>query len=224
MTVKLRGDPWEALFPHALTLMDEVKTHGGVEPFWTFGGGTILMLRYDHRLSKDIDIFVPDPQYLGFVTPRLSDVAEAITADYVEQGNFVKLVLEAGEVDFVASPNLTDDPFEVWDIMGRPVRVETAAEIVAKKLYHRGDRATARDLFDLAVVIEHDRDALGRAAPFVLRHANAFLDQIVGRRPILEKQFQQIERRQYARNYNDCVALASDFFAALADTTKSADR
>lgn len=138
MMVKLRGDPWEALFPHALTLMEEVKTHGGIEPLWTFGGGTVLMLRYDHRMSKDIDIFVPDPQYLGFVTPRLSDVAEAIISDYVEQGNFVKLVLDSGEVDFVASPNLTDDPFEVWEIMGRPVRVETATEIVAKKLYHRG--------------------------------------------------------------------------------------
>ncbi len=214
-TVKLRGDPWEALFPHALTLMDEVKAHGGGEPFWTFGGGTVLMLRYDHRVSKDIDIFVPDPQYLGFVTPRLSDVAEAITADYVEQGNFVKLVLESGEVDFVASPNLTAEPFEVWEIMGRPVRVETAAEIVAKKLYHRGDRATARDLFDLAVVVEQDRDALERAAPFLLRHADTFMDQVVGRRPILEKQFAQIERRQFARSYDDCVVLAKDLFAML---------
>lgn len=67
-------------------------------------------------------------------------------------------------------------------------------------------------------------EALFPHPPFVLRHADAFLDQIVGRRPILEKQFQQIERRQYARNYDDCVALASDFLAALADATKSANR
>jgi predicted nucleotidyltransferase component of viral defense system len=32
---------------------------------WTFGGGTILMLRYDHRFSKDIDLFVPDPNTSG---------------------------------------------------------------------------------------------------------------------------------------------------------------
>lgn len=42
------------------------------------------MLRYGHRFSKDIDIFVPDPQSLGFVTPWLSEVAESITMDYVE--------------------------------------------------------------------------------------------------------------------------------------------
>lgn len=37
------------------------------------------------------------------------------------------------------------------------MKVETAAEIVAKKMWRRGDRATARDLFDLSLVIEHDR-------------------------------------------------------------------
>lgn len=48
MKVELKGDVWESLFPHAFTLMHEVKEHGGVEPFWTFGGGTVLMLRYQH--------------------------------------------------------------------------------------------------------------------------------------------------------------------------------
>ena len=57
----------------ALALIDEITRYGGIaDPFWTFGGGTVLMFRYRHRLSKDIDIFVPDPQDLGFVTPRLS--------------------------------------------------------------------------------------------------------------------------------------------------------
>lgn len=41
------------------------------------------LLRYGHRLSKDIDIFGPDSQSLGYVNPRLSDVAAEITADYV---------------------------------------------------------------------------------------------------------------------------------------------
>ncbi len=40
------------------------------------------MFRYGHRLSKDIDIFVPDPQYLGYVTPRLSDTAASLTEEY----------------------------------------------------------------------------------------------------------------------------------------------
>lgn len=38
-------------------------------------------VRQAHRFSKDIDIFIPDPQSLGFATPRLSDIAESITTD-----------------------------------------------------------------------------------------------------------------------------------------------
>ena len=66
----LPGGVWQILLQHAYALVDEIAAHGIMDPFWTFGGGTVLMLRYRHRLSKDIDIFVPDPQYLGFVSPR----------------------------------------------------------------------------------------------------------------------------------------------------------
>ena len=47
------------------------------------------MFRYGHRLSKDIDLFVPDPQHLGHVTPRLSNTATSLTKDYPEAGLFV---------------------------------------------------------------------------------------------------------------------------------------
>jgi len=124
----LPSGPWEKLFPRALALIGEISRYGGiVDPFWTLGGGTVLMFRYRHRLSKDIDIFVPDPQYLGFVSPRLSDTAADLTQDYTEQpGAFVKLQFEEGEVDFVAAPNLLNDAWEVWDIGGCAVKVETA--------------------------------------------------------------------------------------------------
>jgi hypothetical protein len=115
---------WEALFPRALRLVNEIQRYGGLaNPFWTLGGGTVLMFRYGHRLSKDIDIVVPDPQYLGNVTPRLSDTAAALTEDYTETGSFVKLQFDEGEVDFVAAPNLTDAAWEWWEIQGRAVRV-----------------------------------------------------------------------------------------------------
>jgi hypothetical protein len=75
---------WQSLLPHAFEIIDDIQKNGIKEPFWTFGGGTVLMLRYQHRLSKDIDIFVPDPQYLGYATPRLSDVALDVSENYVE--------------------------------------------------------------------------------------------------------------------------------------------
>jgi hypothetical protein len=93
MPKDLPAGAWESLFPRAMFLIDDIQEHGGLSnPFWTLGGGTVLMFRYEHRLSKDIDIFVPDPQYLGFVTPRLSDTAADLTDDYKEMaGSFVKL-------------------------------------------------------------------------------------------------------------------------------------
>jgi len=80
---RLPGGPWRALLTQALLLIDELSVRGLTDPFWTLGGGTVLMFRYRHRRSKDIDIFVPDPQYLGHVTPRLSDLAESIAPNYV---------------------------------------------------------------------------------------------------------------------------------------------
>ena len=47
-----------------MELIDSVGDAGVELEGWTFGGGTVLMRRYRHRLSKDIDIFLPDPRYL----------------------------------------------------------------------------------------------------------------------------------------------------------------
>jgi len=86
---------------------------------------------------------VPNPQYLGFVTPRLSDMAASLTGDYSEDPSaWVKLQFEEGEVDFVAAPNLLDDAWEEWTIDGQRIRVETSAVIIAKKMFHRGHRTT----------------------------------------------------------------------------------
>jgi hypothetical protein len=207
---------WKDLLPHALSLIEEIKSHGTSDPFWTLGGGTVLMFRYQHRLSKDIDIFVPDPQYLSFVTPRLSDVAAAISDQYVEdQSSYVKLIRPEGEIDFVASPNLTDSPFEMWHIDGHHIRVETAAEIVAKKLWHRGDRTTARDLFDLSLVIEREPEALIKAATYLLKNADVFINQIASRKTVLERQFAEIDTLAYTPSYDEAAERAATFLKSL---------
>jgi hypothetical protein len=70
----------------------------------------VLLFRCCLRQGKDIDIFVPDPQYLGFATPCLSETADDLTQDYTEMaGSFVKLQFDEGETDFVAAPNLLED-------------------------------------------------------------------------------------------------------------------
>ncbi|WNH51774.1 nucleotidyl transferase AbiEii/AbiGii toxin family protein [Stenotrophomonas oahuensis] len=198
-------------------MIDEISRYGGIaDPFWTLGGGTVLMFRYNHRLSKDIDIFVPDPQYLGFVTPRLSDAAADLTQDYTEQpGSFVKLQFEEGEVDFVAAPNLLEDAWDTWEICGRSVKVETASEIIAKKMYHRGDRLTARDLFDFALVIEREPQQLLAATPFLLRHREAFLSQMHAPHASVRAAFDAIAVLDYTASFERCVAQVDEFLSGL---------
>ena len=212
---RLVGGAWRRLFGHALALVDEIARHGVAEPFWTFGGGTVLMLRYRHRRSRDIDIFVPDPRYLGYVTPRLSSVAERISRDYVEESDHDKLIRAEGEIDFVAAPNLTTPAFERWRIAGREVRVETAVEIIAKKMWYRGDTATARDLFDLSLLIERHRRALGGVARFLVRHRRAFLAQLHSRERVLRAQFDAIDTLEYRPDYDRCVARVERFLRSL---------
>jgi hypothetical protein len=137
---------WETLFQRALELIDSLSDAGVVLQDWSFGGGTVLMRRFLHRVSKVIDIFVSDPQYLAYLTPRLNTKAETLTANYIEQAGFLKLYFPQGEIDFVASAPLTENPTVIETLFGREVRVETSTEIIAKKLWHRGEQFTARDI------------------------------------------------------------------------------
>jgi Nucleotidyl transferase AbiEii toxin, Type IV TA system len=212
------GD-WRTLFAHALALMSEMRLQTRQDAMWTFGGGTVLMLRHNHRLSKDIGLFVRDPQYLGFVNPRLSDIAAAVSENYIEASEYIKLIRPEGEIDIVAAQSLTSHPWTVETIMGEPVCVETDVEIIAKKMWHRGNIATARDLFDLALVIQTDPNGLAREAKWLIRHREAFLKQISSRRLALQTTFNAINRTEspsvLVPNYDDCVERANKFLFSI---------
>jgi predicted nucleotidyltransferase component of viral defense system len=202
-----RPGPWRELWRQALRLMSHLEKVT-VNPPWTFGGGTALMLRFDHRLSKDIDLFVPDPQYLGHVNPRLGGPAEELTSEYEENAQFIKLQLEAGEIDVVVGEPLTAPHYEWVHCEGRPVRVETSAEIIAKKMWHRGDQAKARDLFDLCTVATFEPAAIDAALPYMKRHAAAFLRRLDARVEATENEFNLIEARSFQRPFGECLVLA----------------
>lgn len=115
----------------------------------------------------------------------------------------------------MASPNLTKPGYEVWNFFGDAIRVETAVEIVAKKLWHRGDRATARDLFDLSLVIEREPGELQMAKLFLLRHADEFIEQIQSRAHVLKPQFNEIDVLSYSPSYDEAVERVTGFLETL---------
>lgn len=61
-----------------MQLIDEAEQEIGDPITWSLGGGKVLMLRMNHRHSKDIDVFLSDPQVLGFFNPRMSDSAQLL--------------------------------------------------------------------------------------------------------------------------------------------------
>ena len=95
------------------------------------------------------------------------------------------------------------------------LNVETSAEIVAKKLWHRGDRVTARDLFDLALVIEREPQALATADTYLLKNRDVFLQQVKQRKQVLKAQFEAIDVLEYRPSYEQAAALASEFLMSL---------
>nr|WP_294543138.1 nucleotidyl transferase AbiEii/AbiGii toxin family protein [uncultured Rhodopila sp.] len=90
-------DTWRTLIGPALRVVDSLRHNGYGELDFHLGGGTVLMFRFDHRISKDLDIFTHDAQALSFISPRLNEVAAQEAVDYEEQANAVKLVLRDGD-------------------------------------------------------------------------------------------------------------------------------
>jgi hypothetical protein len=173
------------------------------------------MLRIGHRQSKDIDLFVTDPQYLGFVNPRLSDEAESISNDYEENAEFIKLFLPAGEIDIVVGTALTEHPFDIVMHAGRRIKFETCAEIIAKKMWHRGNQAKARDLYDLCAVALAEPEAIALASPFFSKHGAAFLQRLQDRAELVEAEFEAIDTIGFQRPFSECLTQARHIIEPL---------
>ncbi|WP_297844642.1 nucleotidyl transferase AbiEii/AbiGii toxin family protein [uncultured Roseibium sp.] len=157
---------WEELFSVACQIID-LAGGDGIVASWSFGGGTALMLQIDHRESHDIDIFIDDPQVLPLLNPETQDYALTLSPSAYDTDGTRSLKLsfaEIGEIDFICCGHLTENPTSTTEVLGRPVELETSAEIIAKKVFYRGGMIQPRDMFDIAASIRHgDADVLERA-------------------------------------------------------------
>lgn len=138
---------WRSLMGTALDLVEHAQTAAaGAVMRPVLGGGTRLMLSLHHRISDDIDLFIRDPQWIGYLTPRLNDYTEETVDAYEESAVSLKLILPAGEIDFIVAMALLNHPAQSLPAVA--FEVESVAEVLAKKLFYRGSLLSARDLFD----------------------------------------------------------------------------
>lgn len=145
----MNSDSWKNLFSAA---MQQIKQANLPSSMWTFGGGTVLMHKFNHRFSKDIDIFFSDRQLLGYISPRINDALEDRAIKYIEQDNFTKIYLKEGEIDFILSPRISNCKPVQAIIEGEKIFLDHPVEIIAKKIEHRANEFKSRDVFDLAIV------------------------------------------------------------------------
>lgn len=205
---------WAQLLQRAFDLIDAAESEIGQRINWTLGGGTVLMFRFNHRLSKDIDVFFDDAQLLGLFNPRLHDRLDAFADDYDTSAQAIKLRADQGDIDFILAAKLTESPDESEELLGRSVELQSSAEIVARKLWHRGDQATARDLMDLALVATSDPALSSRIRNALTKSGAAFVHQCRSRRHILQLEFDAIDSLDFDMDYDECLTVVDELVRA----------
>lgn len=141
------------------TAVSLLKRENISDDTWCWGGGTALKLFFRHRDSRDVDIFVRDPQIIPYLSPRVNDYAEEVcSGNYVEMSNFLKLKVQGREIDFIVAPNLTGLLPERIKVKNLIVPVDHPIETITKKFFYRAESLTVRDLVDYAVVRKNLKD------------------------------------------------------------------
>jgi len=151
---------WEKLLEKAVNYIKHSPLGNDEgKKLWSLGGGTVLMLEYKHRLSKDIDIFLHNPQLLGYFSPRLNYVIESGVEHYDEQAEYIKLIYEYGEIDFIAARSLLHKPRKILPMFDTDIPCDHPLEIIAKKIRYRSESFAIRDFYDLATVYFHSNSS-----------------------------------------------------------------
>lgn len=68
VTAFRRGGSWRRLEAIAQAVVADANKTAGMTLQPLLGGGTRLMLALEHRISGDIDLFIRDPQWIGYLS------------------------------------------------------------------------------------------------------------------------------------------------------------
>ena len=142
----------------------------GVEPKWTLsGGGALAGFHLCHRTTRDLDLFWHGAVGLG---PQVEDCIgrlrdAGLAVDVLQRSrSFVRLSATDGQertvLDLVAEPVAVVEAPVPMPVGEATVLVDTADEILVNQLGALLNRAEARDLLDLQLLLAQDAD-LARA-------------------------------------------------------------
>jgi hypothetical protein len=204
-------EAWRSLIRRAVSRLEAV---GLDRRDWVWGGGTVLMLRYLHRQSHDIDIFINDVQYLSYLSPRLNDRDSAEMQGYSEQANHLRLEYPEGELDFLTVapvfPNLKPQDTRVEGVES-PIQTMRDKEILGQKLHYRAAGFTGRDLYDFVAVAKADPGLLSdRDLHDIARQRRDALAASLSS-PNCERGYLQVERPSLTIPFSEARAVLLDW-------------
>ena len=180
---KWRTSKWKRLLELVLPALNELPD----ELTWSLGGGTALSISLNHRISYDIDIFFQDASALKFLSPNKNKKIRALSDDWQQAGNYLKIERPEGDIDFLIARTFSASPHFHHNFKGNEILVETPAEIIAKKIHYRGSQFSVRDIFDIAAVSQLAPDAL----PSVSSEIRDALPRVWDRIKLLRKRYDQ---------------------------------
>ena len=160
--LETRGQAREILARVRPAFRDHVKRHTDNGEGERLGGGSILNARWNHRLSRDLDVYVrlrttDDGRKI------LDRAAEACGGYRIEHPTFRRIEFERNQenhVDVSFGEPMPAGGEETAIVDGEPARVLSNTQIMSGKLLGRGMTAPGRDLVDIAACGIADPEAL----------------------------------------------------------------
>ena len=158
----LRGQPSRILARLRPAFKTHVRPHTENQRGERLGGGSILNAQWNHRLSRDIDV------YLRLVSKEdgraiLDRAAKACNGYRVEHPNFPRIEFERDKdnhIDINLKPPTPEKGERIAVVDGEETAVLNNAQIMTGKLKGRGMSSPGRDVFDVAVCRLADPEAL----------------------------------------------------------------
>ena len=156
----------------ALGLFVEVASPFRITDHALLGGGTVLAARWGHRLSTDLDFFMPQDAFDHSITHRALDLEAALQSvafGTIVTPNHMQCVMRDTSVEVsvsVATANALGTA-DSSDEAKHGVGTQTTSAILLGKIagrMMRQGRVTVRDIYDLCVAKRLDADALRSAA------------------------------------------------------------
>src|SRR5579871_5614732 len=85
-------------------------------------------------------------------------------------------------------------------------------------MYHRGNQATGRDLFDLAMVIECEPGALANAEHFIYRYLDTLTANLQASSAYYMREFEAIQTLNYYPTFTHAAKVVSEYLMGLIQT------